>query len=238
MRDFWRRIVTPAAPKPRPEGHGKLSFAQCGEDVAVAFALETMGRPCQRYLDIGASDPVKLNNTYHFYRTGASGVCVEPDPELASQLRAQRPRDTVVAAGIAAEAAGAADFFVMHPPTLNTFCREDAQRLAASGLHDIRQVIRVPLMTINEVLQTHFPDAPPDFLSVDVEGLNYDIMRTMDLRRWRPPVICVETLTYTTDRTSRRITEINDVLIQADYRVFTDTQINTVFIAQEHWTVS
>lgn len=240
MRELLRQLTrgrsatsTPAPPT--PESLGNLSFAQCGEDVAASFALETMGRACQRYLDIGASDPVKLNNTYFFYRAGASGVCVEPDPELAAQLRSKRPRDTVVAAGMAAEPAEAAEFYIMQPPTLNTFCREDAQRLDASGLHPIREVVQLPLRTINDVLEEHFPDAAPDFLSLDVEGLNYDIVRTMDTDRWRPPVMCIETLTYTTDRTSRRITEIMDVLENARYRIFADTYINTVFVSEENW---
>jgi len=49
-----------------------------------------------RYCDIGANHPRTLNNTFALYQRGASGVLVEPDPDLCGALRKERPRDTVI----------------------------------------------------------------------------------------------------------------------------------------------
>ena len=56
------------------------SFAQCGEDRIAAFILDTLSMPQPTYLDLGANDPCRLNNTFFFYLRGGRGVLVEPDP--------------------------------------------------------------------------------------------------------------------------------------------------------------
>ena len=68
------------------------------------------------YLDIGANHPVRLNNTYLFYLRGYKGVLVEPNVSLCERLRAVRPRDTTLAAGIGVTAAREADYFIMTNP--------------------------------------------------------------------------------------------------------------------------
>ncbi|HIL70794.1 MAG TPA: FkbM family methyltransferase, partial [Verrucomicrobia bacterium] len=60
---------------------GKQSYSQCGEDLLIQFIFKTMKRSDLRYLDIGAHDPVKFNNTFGLYRAGHRGVCIEPNPE-------------------------------------------------------------------------------------------------------------------------------------------------------------
>src|SRR4051812_41063504 len=62
-------------------GRARPSYAQQGEDLAVAsiFGLLGVGRPT--YLDVGAGDPVEGSNTYLFYERGCRGVLVEPNPD-------------------------------------------------------------------------------------------------------------------------------------------------------------
>jgi len=195
----------PVAPPALPE-HARLSFAQQGEDIVVFHVLhELMKIAAPTYLDIGAAYPVRGNNTYLLYSTGARGVLVEPNPLLAAQLRRERPGDTVVEAGIGVAEAVEADYYeIKGNAMLNTFSPEQVAHLQRGQAESVvERVVKMPLLNINRVIQEHLGRAP-DLLSTDVEGLDDAILRTLDLSRFRPAAICAEvTPTTKSGRPSR-----------------------------------
>ena len=215
-------------------GPCRTSFSQCGEDIIVDYALAELGIPRPTYLDLGANDPQVLSNTYHFYRRGCRGVCVEPDPTLAAAIASCRPEDRVIAAGIAVGAAGPLDFYVMSMGSLSTFSREKAEEIARGGRFSIERVITVPTVSVNDVVRENFARAP-DFVSIDVEGLDFDVLASFDFERARPPVFCVETLTFSTDKSEKKLTGIIDLMIDRGYFVYADTYINTIFVDAAAW---
>ena len=84
----------------------------------------------------------------------------------------------------------------MSDSALNTFSKEEADHVVrkTAGNVKILEVVKMPLVNINEVLDKHFKGGAPDFLSIDVEGLDLSILKTLDYKRHRPKVICVETI--------------------------------------------
>jgi FkbM family methyltransferase len=188
------------------------------------------------YLDIGAHHPTWLSNTYHFYEKGCCGVLVEADPGLADELRRVRPRDTVLNVGVGSEG-GEADFYMMSAPTLNTFSRKAAEHSQSVSSHRIERVVRLPLLGVNEIVERYYSTCP-NFVSIDVEGMDLEIVRTFDFNRFRPEVFCVETTTYAEDRTEQKVPEIIRWMEGKDYFVYGDTHINTVFVDRPAWGVS
>ena len=208
-----RNRITPPAPQPAPPPqppalpeHARLSFSQQGEDIVVFHVLhELMKIETPTYMDVGAAYPVRGNNTYLLYTTGARGVLVEPNPALAAQLRSHRPGDTVVAAGIGVADAAEADYYeIKGNPMLNTFSPEQVARLQRGKTESVvERVVKMPLLNINRVIMEHLGRAP-DLLSTDVEGLDDAIIRTLDLSRFRPRAICAEAIpTMKSGRPSR-----------------------------------
>ena len=220
------------APKAMPPPRaivGHESFSQSGEDLVIAFMAYYLGIQNVRYLDVGANDPVRLSNTYYFYKKGARGVLVEPNAALCKKLREQRPGDTVVEAGIGVSAAKEADYYVMTFDGLNTFSREEAehQEKTSGGKIKIREVIKLPLLDINRVMEQHFPGGPPSFLSIDTEGLDLAILRSIDFNKFRPPIICAETL-ISNSRKNRP--EIADFMAKQGYVARGSSFVNTIFV--------
>lgn len=200
---------TPAPPPPSPPAlpeHARLSFSQQGEDIVLFHVLhELMKIATPTYMDVGAAYPVRGNNTYLLYTTGARGVLVEPNPALAEQLRSKRPGDIVVEAGIGVTAAVEADYYeIKGNAMLNTFSPEQVAHLQRGQAESVvARVVKMPLLNINRVIQEHLGKAP-DLLSTDVEGLDDAIIRTLDLSRFRPAVICAEAIpTMKSGRLSR-----------------------------------
>ncbi len=187
---------------------GRLSYSQCGEDLITRFVFDALRIPVPSYLDIGAHDAHYLNNTYIYYAAGGRGVNVEPDPDLAAKIQAARPRDANLNIGIG-EKEGLLEFFVMTTKTLNTFDAAEAHAIEKMGKVGIERVLELPVRPVNAVLAEHFAAAAPDFVSLDVEGLDLAILRSFDFSRWRPKVFCVETITYSEQREGRKIPEIS-----------------------------
>ena len=184
-----------SVPKPDPLYEGRRSFAQQGEDLILYNLLHhELKLETPTYLDIGAGDPVLSNNTYALYCTGSRGVLVEPNPMLVEKLKAVRPGDVVVAAGIGVKATTEADYYVIRGRwPLNTFSREDVAELRRQSTEDpVEKVIKMPLMQINRLIVDHFQHAP-DLLSVDIEGMDLAVLRSLDFRAHRPAAICAET---------------------------------------------
>ncbi len=211
----------------------KTSFAQCGEDLIVAFILETLGISTPRYVDIGAFHPVHFSNTYLFYRGGSTGVCVEPDAELHALHRRHRPRDICLNAGVGPKG-GKATFFKMSTPTLSTFSPEEAARYEESGKQRITETSLLPLIPINSLLADH-AGGSTDFLSLDTEGFELAILKSLSFDQFRPRVMCIETLTYDERKEERKLEEVIDYVKSQGYLAFADTFINTIFVEATAW---
>jgi len=111
---------------------------------------------------------------------------------LAAAFKRKRRRDVVLGVGVANHP-GELDFFVMSASSLNTFSEEEARHSETLG-HRIEKCIKIPVITVNEALKQCNPI--PDFVSIDVEGLDEAVVSGIDFGRFRPAAFCVETLTY------------------------------------------
>lgn len=217
-------------------GDRKTSYAQCGEDLIVEFIFEASSKFNPTYLDLGAYHPKKLSNTYLFYVKGCRGVCVEPDPVLHAKIAGARRGDVCLNVGVGFDERQAATspFYIMSAKTLNTFSREDAERYQRYGSHKIERVVEVPLLHVNKIIEQHFA-AYPNFVSLDVEGLDLKVLQALDFARFRPEVFCVETLTYAEDKTEEKLTDTIDFMLSQGYFVYADTYINTIFVDKDFW---
>jgi FkbM family methyltransferase len=231
----WKRFVRKArACRYILKGAAEPSFSQAGEDLVMHFLFQQLQVLRPSYLDIGANLPVAGSNTYFFYNKGAKGVCIEPDPELYGLIREQRPRDVVLNAGIGLGAGRTGDLHVFpHPYTgWNTFSGEEARRRVAESGIRIKEVKQLSLLDINEVIRDHF-DPWPNFISIDVEGMDLAILQTLDFSRYRPEVICAETVAFGALNPGKKMTEIAGLLGGKGYFAYADTYINTIFCRED-----
>lgn len=211
----------------------KKSYSQCGEDLIIYFLLSLIkGKAQISYLDIGANHPFHLSNTALLYKNGARGVLVEPDPFFVNLLRSKRPRDTVLSAGVHFLGENSSEFYIMDSPTLNTFSPTEVERYIGMG-HKLVKKINVSLVDVNEVLE-QFQEL--DFLNLDVEGLDFAILKKIDWERNRPKCLCVETIMYEKENEPKKQTEIIEFMELHNYFVYADTFINTIFVDRNVWS--
>ena len=209
--------------------HQRSGFSQFGEDASVASFLRVVGRACRSYLDIGANDPVSHSNTYLFYRDGGSGVLVEANPAIARRIRRKRPRDTVVNVAVVPEGSGTLDLHVMDMDGLSTVSSQWRETIASQGLAKSVKVLQVPTLGINELLLKHSQPKSIDFASLDIEGLDFDVLSAWDFDRWRPYLFSAETAEVGANGYCKE-KRIDVLMMSRGYRPLFNTFANTIFL--------
>ena len=215
--------------------HMRRSYSQSGEDIIISDLFTRLQINKPSYLDIGANDPIALSNTYRLYTRGSHGVCVEPNPVLYKKLLRKRNRDICLNTGVAFDEQREAIYYTFPEKLhgLNTFSRADAEFWENTGTteigrHKIEKKIKMPLISINEIIEKHL-QPHPNLISIDVEGLDLQIIKTLDLGKYKPEVFCVETLQHSKNNTENKNHELIDYLQNMGYFIYADTYINTIF---------
>jgi FkbM family methyltransferase len=212
-----------------------LSYSQCGEDIIISYIFKQLGIKKPSYLDLGAHHPKYLSNTYLLYKNGGVGVCVEPDPTLFKVIKNSRKRDTCLNIGVGIDSENKdADFYIMSAKTLNTFSKKEAERFVNNEGQKIESIIKISTLTVNKIISENFKNKP-NFISVDIEGLDFEVLKSFNFQKYRPEVFCVETLTYTKKSGEQKLKNIIDFMQNNDYFVYADTYINTIFVDKNTW---
>jgi FkbM family methyltransferase len=167
----------------------QLSYAQNLEDYHLDLVFGDL--PEGTYVDVGGGHPVADNVSFWFYLKGWRGLVVEPQQALADIYKGVRPRDHAVSC-LAGRAEGEAEFHVVDRlHGFSTTVREHAAGAAQFGAG--YTTVRKPVRTLAS-LCAEAGLARIDFLKIDVEGAEADVLAGMDFARWRPRVVLVEAM--------------------------------------------
>jgi FkbM family methyltransferase len=203
-----------------------ISYAQNFEDILLYRCFRDV--PAGFYVDVGAFHPEIASVSKLFYDKGWSGINIEPGQGIVA-LQAARPRDVNLAVAIS-DHSGEANFYE-HPndPGTSTLLAEVPPVIAEHA--GDRQLRRVSLLTLTQVLDAHAPTRHLHFLKVDVEGAETAVIAGLDLKRYRPEVILIEsTEPYST---IRRTGPWKDILAAAGYRLAYFDGINDFWVREE-----
>jgi len=164
-----------------------ISYAQRGEDVVLD---RVFGRqPIGFYVDVGANDPVVDSVTQHFYSKGWSGINIEPLPGPFTRLAEARPKDINLNLAVSDRNTTLLLYELPLKNGLSTFNPELAQQYRAQG--EILAERTIATMSLSEICEAHVR-RPIDFMKIDVEGHEYEVIKGMDWKRWRPRVLVIE----------------------------------------------
>lgn len=166
---------------------GTRSFAQFGEDAVVRKLLPD---GTGFYVDVGAGNPVIGSNTYSFYLSGWSGLLIEPLTWNVHLARKVRPRDRVIQAICGTDNGVPKILYEFDPYEYSTTSLARVSELARLGHVPFREheLIVSPLRRLLNKKEI----TSPSFLTIDVEGMDLEVLQSNDWDVFQPDVIAIE----------------------------------------------
>lgn len=179
--------------------YARESYSQEGEDLILEAYLYQ--RTSGFYVDVGAHHPKRYSNTYRLYLRGWRGLNIDANPGSMQIFRRIRPRDINVEAAVSS-VTQELTYYIFADPALNTFDRELASKWASEKSFITQEVKILPVPLWKLLDQYVPPNVAIDLLSVDVEGLDYDVLQSNDWDRYSPEYIlveCLDTMAFDSD---------------------------------------
>ena len=214
------------------DGYGLKSYSQEGEDMILRrlFEKQELGF----YVDVGAHHPKRFSNTYFFYKNGWRGINIDAMPGSMVAFHKFRPRDINIEKPIS-DKKQILTYYAFNEPALNGFSKELSEKrddLAVTG-YFIKFTRDIETTTLEDILDSNLPQNQIiDFLSIDVEGLDFMVLKSNNFEKYKPRVILVEILESSLSQIYN--SEIARYLKLYNYSIYAKS-INTVIFINEQF---
>ena len=161
----------------------RKSFSQFGEDLFIAdfFANQKEGK----YVDLGAFHPMRLSNTYLLHKKGWSGTNIDLNPITIDLFNLARKNDDNICCLIAGKDNLLKDVYFEDWSAANSLTSNE----------NLSEKKKMKTRTFESLIYKNF-----DFLNIDLEGHDYEILQTIDFKKFNPKLICVEILENCLDK--------------------------------------
>ncbi len=209
----------------------KKSYSQDGEDMLLSSFLDDLGgRDRGYYIDVGALHPFRFSNTAHFYDRGWNGINIEPTPNAIKLFEKHRTRDINLNIGIGGQHEKLI-FYCFDEPALNSFSKELSEHRDKNTVYKIIETIEIPIYTLEYVLDKYLPAGQHiDFINIDVEGLDLEVLKSNNWEKYRPDFIFAEDII---NFVSLEKSEVYNYLTQQKYELLAKTQRTMLFKSLE-----
>ncbi len=231
MRTLLKTYLTKK--KEYSEHYNKVSFSQCGEDRIMEHVFILRGITTPSYIDLGANHPYYLNNTAIFYKAGSTGINIEANSQLINLFKVHRPKDLNLNFGVGPQE-GEMDFYIFEDDTLSTFSIEEVEQQKSLG-RSLLAVNKVKLKHLNRLVNEYCDGKFPDILSIDLEGIDFEVLKSTDFSASKPKVICAETAEYSPIGAGKKRTDYINYILSLGYCLYADTNLNSIFVDHDFW---
>jgi FkbM family methyltransferase len=193
VRKWPAKIHDWCFPEPPPT-FIKNSYSQEGEDL-ILIALFQLNKYKHRkgfYVDIGANHPLEVSNTHLLYLRGWNGINVDALPGGMKLFNEVRTRDVNLEVGISASRQ-VLKYHIFNESVFNGFSEDVAHKYDGFSGAKLLSTTEIQTIPMSELLDKHLPAGQSiDFLNIDVEGLDLEVLKSNDWAKYRPSVIAVE----------------------------------------------
>ena len=210
------------------------SYSQVGEDMILKRIFGN-SKNIGFYVDVGAHHPKRFSNTYYFYKKGWRGINVDATPGSMKLFQKIRPRDINLEIAVS-DKKQELIYYMFNEPALNSFSKSLSIERERKGEYKIIDEIKIETLTLEEVLNAYLPsNTAIDFLSVDVEGLDFQVLTSNDWYKYKPCVILIEDLDFSFRNLKN--SKIYKFLMDKDYHLLAKTFNTLIFVNKESFSL-
>ena len=177
------------------------SYSQEGEDMILHRLFNKY--PTGFYIDVGAHHPIRFSNTYLFYKKGWRGINIDAMPESTKPFNKLRPKDINIEQPIS-DKKEILTYYAFNEPALNGFSKELSKQREEHEEYFITFTKEMETSTLEEILDTYLAiDQEISFLSIDVEGLDFSVLKSNNFKKYRPKVMACPSFSANTMQLKR-----------------------------------
>lgn len=203
--------------------YANMSFSQEGEDLILKRII---GEQIDGfYIDIGAHHPKRFSNTYLFYKAGWQGLNIDALPGSKKIFDRMRPKDINLEIGVSNQK-GKLDYYMFNEPALNTFDFQLAKEYLNNSHFILLGKKSIETDQLSSILSKYLHRQEIDFMSIDVEGYEMQVLKSNNWNKYRPKYLLIELLNADLDNLFQ--VEAHCFLLNVKYKLVAKT-VNTFF---------
>ena len=177
------------------------------------------------YIDVGCQHPVMNNNTYLLYKKGWNGINIDLDKKNIDLFSFYRKRDLNINVAISSREDERDLFFYNDKSAINTLEKSVANYQKAQ----VKEIKKVKTKTLNSIIEnSKFNNLTIDFVSIDVEGHELEVIKGFDLKKYKPKVVIIEFLDLSLKKLEIKNLNIKNFLKSEIYQYMIDKNYTLV----------
>ena len=166
----------------------RKNYSQFNEDLFLVDFFHNKKKG--KFVDLGAFHPIRYNNTHLLYKKGWSGTNIDLNPVAIDMFNIARNRDINICALMSEKSNIEKNVYYEHG-----FSAVNSLVLTKELKKVLKKVKIMKTKTFDDLVSHDF-----DFLNIDLEGHDYEVLRTINLKKNKPGLICIEILENSKDK--------------------------------------
>ncbi|WP_426327662.1 FkbM family methyltransferase [Pedobacter sp. R-06] len=222
IKSIASKIVTTLFPR---LSYGVRAYSSEGEDLILKRIFDKKQHGV--YIDVGAHHPFRVSNTYLFYKQNWTGINIDPMPGSMAVFNRHRPKDINLEMGVS-EAKQQLTYFIFNEPALNTFSPEKVKEYSQAANYRVIAEKKIETWPLADILDKYLAkDVAIDFLTIDAEGLDLEVLRSNNWDKYRPEYVLAESPPFEVFQPDR--SELCQFMQQIGYSLFAKTYYTYFF---------
>ncbi len=204
------------------------TFSQEGEDIIINRLYNFKNPRSKIFLDIGAGHPIKYSNTFLLYINGLNGISIDANNKNIFLHKIFRPKDISKKLLISSNTTNKY-FYIFEDSELNTSSKKKVNFLKKRKINYKKKILYQTLGVkdffkkyINKKIKKII------FFNLDVEGLEYEIIKDINWKLFKPKVICIEIFDYDLNKSRRN--KIIKLLSKNGYKLKSKLYNSSIFV--------
>lgn len=222
LRNIAVKIVSSLFPRLR---YGVRAYSSEGEDLILQriFGQKENGI----YVDVGAHHPFRVSNTYLLHKKKWTGINIDPLPGSKALFNRHRPKDTNLEMGVSA-VKQQLTYFIFNEPALSTFSPEKVKEYTRAPQYRVIKEQKIDTWPLADILDRYLAkNVSIDFLTIDAEGLDMEVLRSNNWNKYRPAYVLVESQPFELFHIDN--SELCQYMKQEGYSIFAKTYYTYFF---------
>ena len=165
------------------------------------------------YVDIGAYHPYRFSNTYLLYLKGWSGLNIDPNKKSIELFNIARPNDTNLNIALGYKSKKQLMYYKKDFHPMNTLNKSFAKRFIDKNIKNKK----ISISKVDTIFKKYLKNNKIDLLDIDVEGSEYDIIRSINYKKYKFKLILIEITSFNI-KSSRTARKIRTILTKNGYK--------------------